>query len=87
MARPENEPHHMPKMEVAMIENTSLNLTSDDVFLMGKGEWFRSYDKMGAHPCTCDGVDGWHFSVCAMRCGYLGRYPVAWRQRLRKPSG
>ena len=65
MARPENEPHHMPKMEVAMIENASLNLTSDDVFLMGKGEWFRSYDKMGAHPCTCDGVDGWHFSVWA----------------------
>ena len=25
-------------------------LTNDDLYLLAKGEWFRSYEKLGAHP-------------------------------------
>ncbi|MBR3224708.1 MAG: 1,4-alpha-glucan branching protein GlgB [Atopobiaceae bacterium] len=40
-------------------------LTNDDLYLLAKGEWFRSYEKLGAHPCTVDGQDGYFFAVWA----------------------
>ena len=40
-------------------------LTNDDLYLFAKGEWFRSYEKLGAHPCTNDGQDGYFFAVWA----------------------
>ncbi|MBO7674128.1 MAG: 1,4-alpha-glucan branching protein GlgB [Atopobiaceae bacterium] len=40
-------------------------LTNDDLYLLAKGEWFRSYEKLGAHPCTKDGEDGYFFAVWA----------------------
>ena len=45
--------------------DTRLELTSDDLFLMAKGEWFRSYDKLGAHRSTEGGAKGWRFAVWA----------------------
>ena len=43
----------------------ALAVTSTDVFLMGKGAWHKSYEKLGAHLCARDGVQGCHFSVWA----------------------
>ena len=43
----------------------TLAITESDVFLMGKGEWYRSYEKLGAHPATVDGVKGYRFAVWA----------------------
>ena len=44
----------------------SLYLSNDDLFLMAKGEWYRSYDKLGAHPAQLpDGTTGYHFAVWA----------------------
>ena len=40
-------------------------LTNDDLYLMGKGVWYRSYEKLGAHPCNNDGVEGYWFAVWA----------------------
>ena len=40
-------------------------LTNDDLYLMGKGVWYRSYEKLGAHPCNKDGVEGYWFAVWA----------------------
>ena len=40
-------------------------LTNDDLFMMAKGVWYRSYEKMGAHMTTEDGVQGYHFAVWA----------------------
>lgn len=40
-------------------------LTKDDLYLMGKGVWYRSYEKLGAHPCNKDGVEGYWFAVWA----------------------
>ena len=40
-------------------------LTNDDLYLFAKGEWFRSYEKLGAHPAVRDGVEGYHFAVWA----------------------
>ena len=42
-----------------------LEITPDDVYLMGHGEWYRSYEKMGAHPAVSDGVEGYRFAVWA----------------------
>ena len=40
-------------------------LSNDDLYLFAKGEWFRSYEKLGAHPATMDGEEGYHFAVWA----------------------
>ena len=45
--------------------SADLALTSDDLFLLAKGEWYRSYEKLGAHPDTSDGVAGYQFAVWA----------------------
>ena len=42
-----------------------LIITEDDIHLFAQGSWNRSWEKMGAHPDTQDGVDGWRFCVWA----------------------
>jgi 1,4-alpha-glucan branching enzyme len=36
-----------------------------DLYLMGEGRHHRLYEKLGAHPMTCDGVAGTRFAVWA----------------------
>ncbi len=43
----------------------SPELTDFDLYLMGEGTHFRSYEKMGARPWVRDGIAGVHFSVWA----------------------
>jgi 1,4-alpha-glucan branching enzyme len=40
-------------------------LTSYDLYLIGEGNHYRIYDKLGAHPRTIDGVAGVNFAVWA----------------------
>jgi len=40
-------------------------LTNDDLYLLAKGEWYRSYEKMGAHPATEGDQEGYFFAVWA----------------------
>ncbi len=40
-------------------------LTDYDLYLLGEGKHLRSYEKLGAHLCTIDGVPGTHFVVWA----------------------
>ena len=48
------------------ILDSSLYLSNDDVYLLGTGKWYRSYEKLGAHPATgADGQRGYHFAVGA----------------------
>ncbi len=42
-----------------------LQITDFDLYLFGEGTHFRTYEKMGAHPATIDGVPGVHFAVWA----------------------
>lgn len=47
-------------------QDTSLYLSNDDLYLLASGEWYKSYEKMGAHPAKgADGVSGYHFAVWA----------------------
>ena len=41
--------------------DSNLFLTNDDLFMMAKGVWYRSYEKMGAHPATRGTKRGYHF--------------------------
>ena len=49
----------------AAVRAGALDITSDDLYLMGAGTWYRSYEKMGAHPCEQDGARGYRFAVWA----------------------
>jgi len=40
-------------------------LTEFDLHLMGEGRHYDTYDKLGAHPATLEGVRGIHFAVWA----------------------
>ena len=40
-------------------------LSNDDIYLFGEGNWFRSYEKMGAHFAKVDGKAGYFFAVWA----------------------
>lgn len=42
-----------------------LSVSDADVYLMGRGEWYRSFEKLGAHPTVQDGVRGFNFAVWA----------------------
>lgn len=46
-------------------EAPCLIITEDDIHLFAQGSWNRSWEKMGAHPDTQDGVEGWRFCVWA----------------------
>jgi 1,4-alpha-glucan branching enzyme len=47
------------------VDGASLDITPDDLYLMAAGTWYRSYEKMGAHPARQDGKDGYRFAVWA----------------------
>ncbi|WP_293814368.1 1,4-alpha-glucan branching protein GlgB [uncultured Parolsenella sp.] len=47
------------------VAGASLDITSDDLYLMAAGTWYRSYDKMGAHPTCENGASGYRFAVWA----------------------
>ena len=53
------------KAAVDQVAGASLDITSDDLYLMAAGTWYRSYDKMGAHPTCENGVSGYRFAVWA----------------------
>ena len=42
-----------------------LQITDFDLYLFGEGTHYRTYEKMGAHPMTIDGIEGVHFAVWA----------------------
>ncbi|MCU0857551.1 MAG: 1,4-alpha-glucan branching enzyme [Pontiellaceae bacterium] len=44
---------------------TKRKLTDFDLFLLGKGELYRAYEKLGAHPMEENGTAGVYFSVWA----------------------
>lgn len=48
-----------------LVSDSSLYLSNDDLFLLAKGEWYRSYEKLGSHLCERDGKRGFHFAVWA----------------------
>ncbi len=46
--------------------DSSLYLSNDDLHMLGNGTWYRSYEKLGAHPVVAaDGTAGYHFAVWA----------------------
>ena len=46
--------------------DSSLYLSNDDLYLLGNGNWNRSYEKLGAHAAVdADGNAGYHFAVWA----------------------
>ena len=46
-------------------QDSTLYLSNDDVYLLGAGEWYRSYEKLGAHPAKDGRKKGYHFAVWA----------------------
>lgn len=54
---------------------SALAITPDDRYLFAAGTWYRSYDKLGAHPATKDGMAGFRFAVWNAGCarGARGR--------------
>ena len=40
-------------------------ITEDDCYLFGQGTHYEIYKKLGAHPRTFKGADGWYFAVWA----------------------
>lgn len=40
-------------------------ISNFDLFLLGQGKHWRAYNKLGAHPCEMDGVQGVNFAVWA----------------------
>lgn len=52
--------------------DSSLYLSNDDLYMLGNGTWYRSYEKLGAHPAKSDdGKAGFHFGVWAPQCSYV----------------
>ncbi len=54
-----------------------LQITDFDLYLFGEGNHYRTYEKMGAHPMTLEGVAGVHFAVWApnaMRVSVVGNF-------------
>ncbi len=52
-----------------------LQIGDVDLYLHGEGTHYRTYEKMGAHPMTINGVEGVHFAVWApnaCRVGVIG---------------
>ena len=45
------------------IEN--LLITNDDLYVMGEGHWYRSYEKLGSHKAVAQGAEGYFFAVWA----------------------
>ncbi|MFH0909853.1 MAG: 1,4-alpha-glucan branching protein GlgB [bacterium] len=54
-----------------------LQITDFDMYLFGEGSHYRTYEKMGAHAMTIDGVEGVHFAVWApnaIRVSIIGAF-------------
>ncbi len=54
-----------------------LQITDFDQYLFGEGTHYRTYEKMGAHPITVNGVEGVHFAVWApnaIRVSVIGNF-------------
>ncbi len=54
-----------------------LQITEFDQYLFGEGTHYRTYEKMGAHPTTINGVEGVHFAVWApnaIRVSVIGNF-------------
>jgi len=45
--------------------NSKELISKDDAYLMAQGEWFRSYQKLGAHVLSEEGQSGYRFCVWA----------------------
>ena len=44
--------------------DSTLYLSKEDLYLLGNGTWYRSFEKLGSHPArTDDDVHGYHFAV------------------------
>ena len=48
-----------------VLAGTGMAVTKDDLYLNGMGKWYKSYEKMGAHPAVLNGEQGWAFNVWA----------------------
>ena len=53
-----------------MIGQYSL-LSADDLYIFNEGTHYRLYDKLGAHLCRIQGVDGTYFAVWAPNAQYV----------------
>lgn len=42
-----------------------VTLTNDDLYMLAGGNWYRSYEKMGAHPVADGKTKGYTFAVWA----------------------
>ena len=52
--------------QVSTGEQDISSIFSDfDLYLFGQGKHYRIYEKMGAHPCTVNSVEGVNFAVWA----------------------
>jgi 1,4-alpha-glucan branching enzyme len=54
-----------------------LIISDFDLYLFGEGTDYRTYEKMGAHPKTIDGVEGVHFAIWApnaIRVSVIGMF-------------
>ncbi|MBW7909167.1 MAG: 1,4-alpha-glucan branching protein GlgB [Kiritimatiellae bacterium] len=54
-----------------------LQISDFDRYLFGEGTHYRTYEKMGAHPMTAEGVPGVHFAVWApnaIRVSVIGNF-------------
>lgn len=54
-----------------------LQITDFDQYLFGEGTHYRTFEKMGAHPITVNGVEGVHFAVWApnaIRVSVIGNF-------------
>ena len=38
------------------VRTPDLTISKDDLYMLAEGHWYRSYEKLGAHPATSDGV-------------------------------
>lgn len=56
-----------------------LQITDMDLYLHGEGTHYRTYQKMGAHAMTIDGVEGVHFAVWAPNASRVG--VIGWFNR------
>ncbi len=56
---------HQMLEETMNVSVADLNLTNDDLYMMAGGVWYRSYEKMGAHPAKQGTKKGYNFAVWA----------------------
>ena len=55
----------VPGKEESAMSVSQNSITNDDLYLLAKGDWNRSWEKMGAHKETRDGQEGYAFAVWA----------------------